>query len=123
MTVSWRVRDFTVTQSSSENGPDAGYFAVFVDRTPIKPGQTLDAVASGDSICENDPKCPNTQYLRDHQVYTTTKTMLRVPQIPNGVGTDEIERHTVTIVLLDTDGRRIGESAWQVDVRTRKVGY
>lgn len=122
-TVSWTMRDFTIrAPGSAPASRDAGYFAVFVDRTPIKPGQTLDAVASGDPACENDPKCPDIAYLREQLVYPTTKTSLRVPPIPNGYGSDEIERHTITIVLLDTDGRRIGESAWQVDVRTRKVG-
>jgi hypothetical protein len=124
ITVSWTMRDFSVqAPGSAAPSRDAGYFAVFVDRTPIKPGETLDAVASGDRACEVDPKCPDTPYLRDHQVYTTTKTSLRLPTIPNTAMSDDIERHTITIVLLDTSGRRIGESAWQVDVRTRKVGF
>jgi hypothetical protein len=123
ITVTWTMEDFTVqAPGSAPASRDAGYFAVFVDRTPIKPGQSLEAVASGDRACELDPECPDTAYLREQQVYTTTKTSLRIPQIPNGYGDDDVERHTITIVLLDTSGRRIGESAWQVDVRTRKIG-
>ena len=124
VTVSWTMRDFTIqAPGSAPPSRDAGYFAVFVDQTPIKPGESLEAVASGDRACEIDPKCPDTVYLREHLVYTTTKTSLRIPPIANGAGTDDIDRHSITIVLLDTAGRRIGESAWQVDVRIRKVGY
>jgi hypothetical protein len=124
VTLSWTISDFTIR--APESGPpsrDAGYFAVFVDRTPIKPGQTLDAVASGDSYCRNDPSCPDREYLRQHQVYTTTRTSLRLPMIPNLAGSDEDEQvHSATVVLLDTSGRRIGESAWQLDFRLHKVG-
>lgn len=123
ITVSWTMRDFAIRARGSEPASrDAGYFALFVDRAPIKPGASLDAVASGDRVCEIDPKCPDRAYLRDRNVYTTTDTSFRLPQLANGSGSDEIYRHSITIVLLDTSGRRIGESAWQIDVRVRKVG-
>jgi hypothetical protein len=123
ITVTWTIDDFTIqAPGSAPPDRDAGYFALFVDRPPVKPGQTLDAIASGDRPCQIDPKCPDASSLRDHDVYTTTKTSLRIPLIPNGVDDDEILRHSITIVLLDTSGRRIGESAWQVDVRTRRIG-
>ena len=123
VTVTWTMRDFTIqAPGSAPASRDAGYFAVFVDQTPIKPGESLEEVASGDRPCELDPKCPDISYLREQLVFPTTKTSLRIPQIPNGYGKDDIERHTITIVLIDTSGRRIGESAWQVDIRTRKVG-
>ena len=124
VTISWTVHDFRIAAKGSEPpSHDAGYFAVFVDRTPIRPGQTLDAVAKGDRFCEQDPKCPDASYLREHAVYTTTHTSLRLTQIRNIVGDNEkVQLHAVTVVLLDTAGRRIGESAWELDLRIPALG-
>ena len=122
-TVSWTMRDFRVAPQGSEPpSRDAGYFAVFVDRTPIKPGQTFDAVAHGDAFCEQSPKCPDRAYLRDRLVFPTTHTSIRLNQIPRLSGEEDVQLHTVTVVLMDTAGHRIGESAWQLDVRMRRVG-
>src|SRR5947209_1725407 len=114
--LAWTIRDFRVAAPGSEPpSRDAGYFAVFVDSTPIKPGQTMRAVANGDHSCERDPKCPDTAYLEQHEVYTTTQLSMTLPQIPNVIGDREkIQHHTVTVVLMDTSGHRIGESAWQL---------
>ena len=66
--VSWTIHAFTVVApDSAAPSRDAGYFAVFVDRPPIKPDQTLNAVGHGDPTCEQDPSCPDTSYLRDHR--------------------------------------------------------
>jgi hypothetical protein len=122
--VAWTIRDFRVAAPGSEPpSRDAGYFALFVDRTPIKPGQTMHAVASGDPSCKRDPKCPNAAYLAQHEIYTTTDLSMTLPQIPNVLGDKEkVQHHTVTVVLMDTSGHRIGESAWQLDFRIPKVG-
>lgn len=122
-TVSWTIRDFRIAAPGSEPpSRDAGYFAVFVDRAPVKPGDTLDAVANGDTYCEQDPKCPDKQYLKEQQVFATTHTSLRLSQIINVPGKDDIQLHAVTVVLMDTSGHRIGESAWELDLRMRRVG-
>lgn len=123
ITVSWTMKDFTVAAAgTAAPSRDAGYFAVFVDRTPVKPGQTLDAVAHGDRFCQQDPSCPDQAYLKSHQVFTTTATSLKLPRITDVVGDKEsIQLHTITIVLMDTAGHRIGESAWQRDVRLRRI--
>ena len=125
LTVAWTIHDFRVAPAGSEPpSKDAGYFAVFVDRTPIQPGQTMRAVADGDTSCKHDPKCPDAAYLAQHEVFTTTATTLTLPQIPNVLGsTDKVQSHTITVVLMDTAGHRIGESAWQLDVRIPKVGF
>lgn len=122
--VAWTIRDFRVAAAGSEPpSRGAGYFAVFVDRTPIKPGQTMRAVASGDLSCRHDPKCPDAAYLAQHEVYTTTDLSMTLPQIPNVVGDKgKIQHHTLTVVLMDTSGHRIGESAWQLDFRIPRVG-
>jgi hypothetical protein len=122
--LAWTIRDFRIAAPGSEPpSRDAGYFAVFVDRTPIKPGQTMRATAGDDPACRHDPKCPDSAYLHQHEIYTTTDLSMTLPQIPNVLGDKEkVQHHTVTVVLMDTSGHRIGESAWQLDFRIPKVG-
>ncbi len=124
VTITWRMDDFRIAAQGSEPAShDAGYFAVFVDQTPIKPGHTMDDVANGDPLCQQSPSCPDKAYLADHNVYTTTTTSIEIPVIANISGSKEkLQLHVITIVLMDTSGHRIGESAWELDVRNRKVG-
>lgn len=123
--LAWTIDGFRVAAPGSEPpSRDAGYFALFVDRTPIKPGQTMRAVADGDRSCQRNPKCPDAAYLAQKEVYTTTDLSMTLPQIPNlSFVKDKIQHHTVTVVLMDTSGHRIGESAWQLDFRIPKVGF
>jgi hypothetical protein len=122
--VRWAIRDFKVqAPGSAPRSHDAGYFAVFVDRAPIKPDETMRVIASKDQPCLHRPGCPDEQYLEDRQIYTTTSSTLTLQQIPPIAGnTERIQVHFITVVLLDTAGHRIGESAWQLDVRMRRVG-
>jgi len=124
VTVAWTMKDFRIAAQDSEPpSRGAGYFAVFVDQSPIEPGHTLADVADGDDLCEGRPGCPDKAYLVDHGVYTTTATSLELPVISDIPGSEEeLQLHTITIVLMDTSGHRIGESAWQLDLRARKVG-
>lgn len=123
-TVTWTMRDFTVVpEGSAPPTRDAGYFAVFVDRSPIKPGQTTKAVMHDDLACQRNPRCPTRGQLKELGVYTTTGTSLRIAQVGNVTGDRErLQHHYVTVVLMDTAGHRIGESAWELDVRIPKVG-
>lgn len=124
VTISWTMRDFTPeAEGAAPPSRDAGYFAVFVDQTPIRPGHTMDDIAHGDPYCQRSPTCPDRKYLADHRVYTTTETQMKFPLIPNITGSNEhLQLHTFTIVLMDTSGHRIGESAWELDLRIPKVG-
>ncbi|HWA67744.1 MAG TPA: hypothetical protein VG899_15390 [Mycobacteriales bacterium] len=125
VTVSWTMSDFQIAAEDSQPpSRDAGYFAIFVDQAPIKPGATMKSVADGDAACQSDPKCPNRAYLSEHDVFTTTKTSIRLPQIPDLTNSKQtLQVHTITIVLMDTSGHRIGESAWELDVRIHKASY
>lgn len=122
--ISWTMKDFTVEAAgSAPPSRDAGYFAIFVDKTPIRPGHTMKDVATGDPFCQRTPGCPGKQYLADHLVFTTTDTQFKFPLVPNITGSSEhLQLHTFTIVLMDTSGHRIGESAWELDLRIPKVG-
>ena len=109
VTLSWTMRDFS------------GTFAVFIDRDPIKPGQTLKAVGKSDSACRLDPRCPDANYLALREIYTTSKTTLTIPRVAELTDTgDDTQLHDVIIVLLDTTGHRIGESFWHTTFKMKK---
>jgi hypothetical protein len=124
LTVRWTMTGFRPEAPGS--GPprrDAGYFAVFVDRAPIRPEETMRVVAAADPLCLHRPGCPDAAYLAQREIYTTTADSLTLPQVPPVSGdTERIQYHTITVVLMDTSGHRIGESAWELDVRMRRPG-
>jgi hypothetical protein len=124
VTVRWTIRDFTVqAPGSAPPQRDAGYFAVFVDKAPIKPDETMRVIAKNDQVCLHRPGCPDKEYLEDRQIFTTTASSLTLEQIPQLSGNKErIQFHLVTVILLDTAGHRIGEAAWQLDFRMRRAG-
>jgi hypothetical protein len=105
MTVRWRAEDL---------GPGAS-FAVFVDRAPQRPGRTVESLADGDAACEVDPACPDQAYFASRGVYTTADTELTIAFLPDLAEGDNRDFHEVTVVLLDGDGARIGESAFRVE--------
>jgi hypothetical protein len=124
LTVGWHIDRFTVAPPGAGPANDnTGYFAVFVDHAPIKPGETMRVVAKNDLRCLHAPGCPDETYLNERRIYPTTQNSLTIPQIPPIAGdTERIQLHTVTLILMSTTGHRIGESAWSLDVRMRKVG-
>lgn len=121
VTVSWRMSGFSVVPAGTlPVSSRSGYFAVFVDRAPIKPGQTVAAAA--DRQCRRTPGCVNAGYLADRGVYTTSQDSLTLSEIANLNSYQHVQTHEVTVVILDSSGRRIGESAWYLDFRMRKLG-
>jgi hypothetical protein len=117
VTLDWDIRDFEITEPGGEPRDDAGYFAVFVDATPVPPGKPLSWIARKDNSCRSADGCPDEEYLLARGIYTTTKTELILEQLPRtgrGDEDDRRERHRATIVLLDAEGKRIGESAFEV---------
>lgn len=112
--IEWTMDGFEVLPKGSSAAPSetAGYFAVFVDRSPIKPGETLEEVAGRDQQCRRDPKCPDAAYLEANGVYVTRATRLTVPNVPPLSSRERVQLHQVTVILLDSEGRRIGEYAW-----------
>jgi len=125
LTVSWTMSDFRVAAKGSEPASrDAGYFAVFVDKTPVKPGQTMKSLVHDDQACMLNPKCPGRAYLEGLGVYETTATSVTLKQIPPVRGDKErLQHHYIDVVLMDTAGHRIGESSWELDVRLPQLGY
>ena len=114
LTLRWDIRDFTVAGPGGPVQPDTGYFAVFVDSTPVPPGKPLRYLARKDTTCRTDDGCPDEKYLNDRNIYTTTKTQLVLSRLPQTAEDGKRERHRATIVLLDAKTRRIGESAFEL---------
>lgn len=116
VTIDWDIRDFAIVEpEQGEPQPDSGYFAVFVDRSPMPPGKPLAWVARKDNSCQAADGCPDEEYLNARGIYTTTETELTLEQLPRTTDDeDRRERHRATIVLLDASGTRIGESAFEV---------
>jgi hypothetical protein len=108
VTIRWR--------ADLERAGDGPFFAVFVDREPVRPGQSLRALA--DDACNRSPDCPDVAYLRDQYVFVTDQTSVTLDAVPTkreSQRTQGEDRHEATIVLVDRDGRRIGEAAYTVE--------
>lgn len=90
--------------------PDAGYFAVFVDRPPIPVGVELMSLAAGNVDCERAPGCPDGRWFADRGIYITNRTELVLETLadrrPNN---DANDWHQVTIVLVNDTGGEVGE--------------
>jgi hypothetical protein len=106
---------FTVTWTASTAD---GSYAVFVDRDPIRPGRGMRDVA--DDQCKRVAGCPDVAYLAQRGVYLTRADHVEVPALlPIGgvEGRSSHPVHTLTIVRLGLDGRRVGDAAWSVEFR------
>jgi hypothetical protein len=114
VTIDWEIRDFEVTGPGGEVTKDEGYFAVFVDSSPMPPGKHLRWVARKDNSCRESEGCPDEEYLLARGIYVTTDTELVLEQLPRVGDEDRRERHRATVVLLDASGTRIGESAFEI---------
>jgi hypothetical protein len=121
VTIRWDISHFEVlspgsTATGSPSGSE-GYFGVFVDRAPVRPGQSISAVA--DRSCRRTPGCVSAGYLADRGVYTTWEDAVIIRQVRVD-SYQSTQTHEATVVLLDPAGRRIGESAWYIDFRMKK---
>ena len=92
-----------------------GTFGVFVDRSPQPPGKSLSWFS--DDECDAQPGCPDAAYLAQRDIYTTNEHSLTIERVVEPVEKKRCHMHEATIVLLDADGRRKGESAWSVEFR------
>lgn len=121
LTVSWTMRDFTVVDpGGTPAGEQSGYFAVFIDQAPQPPGKPLSWLARKDRTCRAANGCPDAEYLAARHVFSTTDTHITFAQLPRPAESSHKERHTITVVLLDPAGKRIGESAFEIAVTVKR---
>ncbi len=115
VTIDWDIRDFAVVDPGQPAAEGEGYFAVFVDRAPVPPGESLSWIARDDDDCRAADGCPDEEYLNTRGVYATTETKLVFEQLPRTTDLEgRKERHRAVVVLLDAGGKRIGESAFEI---------
>lgn len=110
---------FTFDGTLSPDGATA--FGILIDWTPPPPGAPLARLLENDPACQGAKGCPD-GYLEQNRIITTTDTTFVMNNVP--IGTDRQERrgfHEVTIVLVDAQGRRVGETAVFTRFRTPGV--
>lgn len=122
VTIDWEVTD---EELASRLGTETN-FGVYLDIDPQPPGESLDNFGRDDPTCRRDEGCPDEKYLRQRGVYVTSETEMTFRLLPIAPGVD-LERgdpdfHEVTLVLLDEEGRRIGESAWAITFEVERKG-
>jgi hypothetical protein len=91
-------------------------FAVFVDRQPMRPGQSLRAVV--DDVCRRTEGCPDLAYLQERGIYITQDTSLTIGRLNDNRPTNRTgarDAHEAVIVLIDDTGHRVGEAAYTVE--------
>jgi hypothetical protein len=96
-------------------------FGILIDWSPPPPGDTLASLLDEDPACVGPSGCPE-GYLARNRIIVTTDTEFVVDNVP--VGSDREERrgyHELTIVLVDAEGRRVGETAAFVRFRVPGV--
>lgn len=90
-----------------------GRYAVFIDRSPMRPGKSLRSLVGEDDPCLADAACPNAAYLELRDIYVVDGNNLTVQSLSDRRGGQEgSDRHELTIVLLNERGERQGESAF-----------
>lgn len=101
--------EFSFDGSLGEGGV-AG-FGVLVDWSPPPPGKSLASLLEDDPACSGPSGCPD-GYLARNRITITTDTTFELDNVP--VGSERQERrgyHELTIVLVDAQGRRVGEAS------------
>lgn len=114
----WTAKDFRVVGDDGSATDDAGYFGVLIDTSPMPPGEGPSYYARDDENCTAATQCPDVAYLEDRNVYLTRDTTFPVTALQDFRPIDRAgaaDRHEITIVLLNGQNRRIGESAFKVE--------
>jgi hypothetical protein len=96
-----------------------GSYLVVIDRSPPGVGQKVVSLVKNETDCKNEmlASCTTTAALATRGIYRTDATTIKLSAIPRKSGASKAERmrHVLTIVLLDSSGRRRGDAAWSVD--------
>lgn len=107
-TVSLPLRVVWTAPTMVSRGSD---FAVFVDHGPVQPGENVAALLP--VSCTEDPSCSRRAALEDQGVYITSRSSVLLTSLTStslAGSSSEPEDHSVTVVLLDRSGDRVGEA-------------
>lgn len=116
LTVDWTMEDFEVLAApDGTSRRDRGRFLVIVDAPVLPPGEGLDWYARDDDSCHQADGCPDQDYLKGRGVHVTSDSSLTIERLPDLRAGGSRDSHSVTVVLLDGQDQRAGESAFYVD--------
>ncbi len=109
---------FPLTWTLDDPRPSESGFAVLVDVDPPAPGRAMTTLlpeAQQGAACDAD--CQQ-KALSARGVTLTRATSLLVSTLPHasGVPEEQARRHRITVVVVDDDGRRVGEVSASVTV-------
>jgi hypothetical protein len=91
-------------------------FAVFLDRGTIGPGENLSKLIP--DACKKAPSCSGETFLQQEKVYVTSSPEVILATLPRSSVTGHStgkEDHSVTVVILDSSGARVGEAFASTD--------
>jgi hypothetical protein len=108
VTIRWTADDFD------------GTFAVFLDRAPVPPGRSLDWLARDDDLCRDTPGCPGPEWFTSRQVFPTADRQITIDDVPELTRDERRVFHEVTVVLIDQNGERVGESAFTTEFEVER---
>lgn len=91
-------------------------FAVVIDGPPPPAGEHLQWFARHDVRCQRSPACPDDEYLRGLHVHVTAEAALTVTSVPRPRLDGERRLHELTVIAIDREGRRLGETSAAVTV-------
>lgn len=114
VTIRWTDAEAPADPRVDPADPEAEYYAVFVDRSPLPPRRRLSALGDDPEACEKDPACPTKEYLRDKGVFLTAKPELTLKFLADRRASSRAsskDPHEVTIVRMRGD-TRVNESAF-----------
>jgi hypothetical protein len=91
-------------------------FAVFLDRGTIRPGQNVLSVLP--DTCKQNPSCSRQSYFQQVNVWITSQPSLMLNALPESSLTGHStgkENHSITVVILNNRGARLGEAFASAD--------
>ncbi|MER6007842.1 hypothetical protein ABT120_55535 [Nonomuraea angiospora] len=95
--------------------PPPGRYAVFFDRYPMAPGESLRDIVDTQPNCRGTDECLQPAYLGAvFGIHVTTETSVTIERFPSDAPATGDSGHYATIVLIDDAGYRVGESVWYV---------
>lgn len=122
VTVRWHDDEPPRAPAADPARPDARYYAVFVDRSPIGPGRDLASVTDDPARCRDTVGCPSARQLRDAGVIITAERQVVLEfltdQRPSSK-TSSKDPHEVTVVRMAGD-ERVGEAAFRLTFFVRR---
>lgn len=122
VTVRWTDDEPPAEPRVAAEDPEAEYYAVFVDRTPMGPGEPLSSLADEPERCADTPGCPDEGRLRDLGVLLTADTAVTLEFLADlrpSARASSKDPHELTIVRMRGD-RRVGEAAFRVNFFVRR---